>query len=195
MKNNASIILYFIFVITSCNQIGEQQNYNHLAKEESSSSEKSNQIIENCIGKIDSLNIRQSIGCEYAIYGHISENYVLEIKSTLFSRINFSEFHPSINCLTYKIENKELICDLLIFEDRKANLRNLCTDLIISDNPKPSRRISASKGILVGITDNDQQFAYLKFDELVFIDSLNHNMRIEFENLILWKVKNLGMPG
>lgn len=191
MKLIVLFVITIVFCLHSC-QVNSREDNNPKKEVLIKTHEK----FKNCFKEIDSNTVINSIGCNFGIYGLISDKYVIEIKSNIFNEYN-NVFNVN-GCISYSIEENNLNCTLFIFNDKEANLRNLCTDLIIIPNPESIRKIQGINGELKGLSEKHKitSLATFELNNLVFLDSLDGKVKeIKFDKLTLWEVKNLGTPG
>jgi hypothetical protein len=152
-------------------------------------------IFKTCFAHIDTLKIGQSIGCSNGAYKLINNKYVIRILP------NFPIQFDSCYAITIDSSNGKLLTELLVFDNKDANLTNICTDLINTTASKPSRQLYAQSGqLIIGSSDptelngtkTSRTTIFIK--RLLFIDSKTGE-KIELANELLWKVLNTGTPG
>lgn len=181
-------------VLMGCAQ---KQNETNSNKDTPNKKEKSITLEENLyniFGKVDSTNILNSIGCTHGYFGHLSSEFVIRIPSSIYSRQEHKK--------EYNLLNGGLQCELLIFEKDSSHLANLCSDIAVVNFPKPKRRLNAVQGKIKVFFGNTEELwgrqvnnAYIKIENLEFIDTINHHRKIEIKEKFLWQVLNLGTPG
>ena len=148
-----------------------------------------------CFANIDTLKAGQSICCSGGTYKIINDKYVIRI---------FPDFpiqFDSCYSITIDSSNAGRLTELLIFDNKNANLSNICTDIIITNNHSLTRQLIAQSGeIIIGFSDptelygNQTHHTTILIKRLVFVDSKTGET-IEFENEIIWKVLDTGTPG
>jgi len=157
--------------------------------------DKSKNEFATCFADIDSLRAGQSIGCSGGTYMLINDKYVIRIQPIYPIKID------TCYSITIDSSNAEQITELLIFDNNDANLSNICTDIIITNNPVPTRQLHARSGeIIIGFSDptelygNKTHRTTVLIKYLVFIDG-ETGEKIEIENELIWKVLDTGTPG
>jgi hypothetical protein len=149
---------------------------------------------EKCFINIDTLAVGQTIGCVGGAYKLVNDRFVI--------RLNFDLPIQFDSCYTITIDtlNGELT-ELWIFDNKDANLTNVCTDIFITNSPEPTRKLHAKSGQLVmGFSDPTEYYGNLTLRTTVLIKSLvftdfKTGESIELKNELLWKVLDLGTPG
>ncbi|MBK7569223.1 MAG: hypothetical protein IPI31_15485 [Bacteroidetes bacterium] len=157
--------------------------------------DKSKNSFETCFGNIDTSKAGKTKGCSGGTYKLINDKYVIRI---------FPDFNiqfDSCYIVTINSSNAERLTELLIFENNNANLTNICTDIIIVNNPKPTRQLYAQSGqLIIGFSDPIDLYGSptchttILIKRLVFIDRQTGD-KIVIENELLWKVLDTGTPG
>lgn len=186
---NRLIFILTILTFVSCNnQIDSTEN-------SATQPDKSKNTFASCFADIDTSKVGQSIGCSGGTYKLLNEKYVIRV---------FPDFpiqFDSCYSITDDSSNAARLTELLVFDNNDANLLNICTDLIITNNPNPTRQLHAQSGeMIIGFSDPTELYGFkthhttILIKRLLFIDSKSGE-KIEFQNEILWKVLNLGTPG
>ncbi len=150
---------------------------------------KLSKAIATCFGQIDFSMNRPAIGCAAGYYVLASSEYVLHIGSAIHDIFNQGNF----SCTQLQVKGNEISCQLWLFEKEKAHLGNICTDVILVDQPKPIQKLNAVNGTLKVIFTPKDRNAFIKIDKLIFEDSNHQPLRLE--DIILWDVKNIGISG
>lgn len=147
-----------------------------------------------CFANIDTLNVGESRACSGETFKLINDRYVIYL--SLDFPIQFE------SCYTISIDtaNGKKMADLWVFDNKDANLTNICTDILMMNVAKPSRSLSAQRGeLIVAYSDatdygNERPHITVLIKKLVFIDGKTGNT-IEIENELIWKVPDVGTPG
>ncbi len=153
--------------------------------------EKATNTFTTCFANIDTSKTGQTIGCSGWTYKLINDKYVICILPN--GPVQFD------SCYTLTIDSSN--AGLLVFDNKDAHLANICTDVIITNNPTPTRHLYAQSGkIIVGFSDPTELYGNATYHttvlikRIVFVDNKTGG-KIELENELLWKVKDLGTPG
>ena len=184
--------LLFIITILTLVSCTHQSNFkDNYAKQQ----DKPKNTFKTCFADIDTLKAGQSIGCSGGTYKLINNKYVIRILP------DFPIQFDSCYSVTIDRSNAKRLTQLLIFDNKDAHLSNICTDIIITNNPKPTRALTAQSGqLVIGFSDptelygNKTHHTTVLIKKLVFIDGQTGE-KIELENEILWKVLDTGIPG
>jgi len=186
-------LILVLLISLSCNNPAPSPE-DALEKKDSLPAQSTHNSLQCFIG-IDTTNIGQTVGCSYAAYKLLNKNYVIYI------RPDFPIQYDSCYSITIDSTNGKNLTGLLVFDHKNANLNNLCTDLIVTDNPEPSRKLFAQSGSLILAFSNSKDsqgfptnYVTVLIKKLVFID-FKTGKKIEIENELLWKVQDLGTPG
>lgn len=145
-------------------------------------------------GKVDSVQILESIGCYGGYFGRLDSKYVLKIPSSIYSEEK--------GTTTYSLDELGEPCELIIFNKGEAHLGNICTDLIQIGLPKANRILTTTTGKIKVYIGNPEPLwrdtvnnAYVEIERMTFFDSESNQKKIEIKHKYLWKVVNLGTPG
>ncbi|AEA45920.1 hypothetical protein [Fluviicola taffensis] len=184
-------LLFILTILTfaSCN------NQSHTTDNSASEPDKSKKTFATCFAEVDTTKTGQSIGCTGGTYKLINDSYVIRIFP------NFPIQFDSCYTVTIDSSNAERLTELLVFDNKDATLSNICTDIIITNIPNPTRRLHAQSGqLIIGFSDptelygNQTHQTTVLIKKMVFIDPKTGE-KIELENEILWKVLDTGTPG
>ena len=157
--------------------------------------DKSKSTFATCFANLDTSKAGESIACSGKTFKLINERYVIQIFPDL--PIQFD------SCYTIIIDslNGRRLTGLFVFNNKDANLTNICRDVLIINGPAPTKELYAQSGqIIIGFSDptelygNQTYHTTILIKGLVFIDS-STGYKIELENELLWKVLDLGTPG
>ena len=178
-----------ILTLASCN------NQSDSADNSAKQPDKTKNTFAACFADIDTSKAGQSIGCTGGTYKLINDKYVIRIFP------NFPIQFDSCYKITIDSSNARRLTELFVFDNKDASLTNICTDIIITNYPKPTRQLHARSGqLIIGFSDptelygNKTHHTTILIKRLVFIDSKTGD-KIELENEILWKVLDIGTPG
>jgi hypothetical protein len=148
-----------------------------------------------CFKGLDTTDAGPTIGCTEGFYKLIGDSCVVCIHPDLPERTD--------TCYFVNIDgtNGKRFSKLLIFDDKKAGLENLCTDEINLNDPMPSGTLYPQSGQFIlaftapSATDANHRFRVTVFiRSLLFIDEKT-GKKIEIKNEMLWKVVDTGTPG
>lgn len=183
------IFILTILALVSCNNQSDTNDKSALLYN------KSKNTFSTCFADINTSKVGQTIGCSGVTYKLIDDKYVIRI---------FPDFPIQFDsCYTITIDssNARRLTELLIFDNKDANLSNICTDIININNPNPTRQLHAQSGqLIIGFSDptalygNQTHHTTILIKKLLFIDSKTGDKK-ELENELLWKVLDTGTPG
>lgn len=183
------IFILIVLALVCCNKQSDS------VKNSATQTDKSKNTFEAHFADIDTLKTGQSIGCSGGVYKLINDTYVIRILP------DFPVQFDSCYSVTIDSSNAERFTELLVFDKRDANLSNICTDVIITNIPKPTRQLHAQSGqLIIGFSDPTDRYGStthhttVLIKRLVFLDSKTGE-KIELKNEVLWKVLDTGTPG
>lgn len=183
------IFMLAILILAGCS------NQNETTDNSVKQPDKSKNTFATCFADIDSSKTGKTIGCSGGAYKLINDKYVIRI---------FPDFpiqFDSSYIITIDSSNAGRLTELLIFDNKNANLTNICTDIIVINNPNPTRQLQAQSGqLIIGFSDPTELYGKqthhttVLIKKLIFFDTKTGE-KIELKNEILWKVLNTGTPG
>jgi hypothetical protein len=190
------IFILTILTLVSCNNQSDTFDFSAIQYENPAIlPDKSKNTFSTCFADIDTSRAGRALGCSGWTYKLINDKYVIRIFP------NVAVQYDSCYTLTIDSSNAGRLTELLIFDNKDANLSNICTDLINVNIPRPKRKLHAQSGqLIVGFSDptelygNQTHHTTILIKKLVFIDSITGD-KIELENELLWKVLDTGTPG
>ena len=120
------IFILTILTLASCNNKSETTD-NSVRQPD-----KSKNTFVTCFADIDTSKAGQTLGCSGGTYKLINDKYVIRILPDY--PIQFD------SCYTITIDslNAGRLTELLIFDNKNANLTNICTDIKITNNRNPT---------------------------------------------------------
>ena len=149
-----------------------------------------------CFANIDTTKSGKTDGCCNFTYKVINNQYVLCIN------------HEGIpiqydSCIIIEIDslNGSQLAELLVFDKGQANLSLFCSDIQITNIPKPIRHLYAKSGeLIIGFSDTIMIDSWKTYHTTIFIKKLvfkddKTSKEIIIEKELLWKVLNKGMSG
>lgn len=144
-----------------------------------------------CFLSVDTAKVTQARGCYNSYYKIINKQYVL--------KITVLKIPPLGQCLELKSSNQTPLfkATISVYQPGKANLNNVCSDVIIVNNPKPITKRNTSTGdIIVGVSNPTNYYGptfnkvTILVKHLVFYDKKTGET-IEIKNELFWKVLNV----
>lgn len=186
--------ILLLLILSSCNYTGKADKFDSEEKAGTLSAVQKSRFL-NFFTAADTSNTGESVGCAGGVYKLIDNKYVLQIK------MEFSVQLDSCYNIKFNEPSSKISANLLIFDDQKASLDNICTDIINVNHRGPSRQLHALNGhLIVAYSDGAVLYgastyyitAWVK--KIVFIDD-RYGERIIIENELFWKVLNSGTPG
>lgn len=175
--------LLFVSTFTSCDK-------KHLSKE----SDKIQNTFAVCFANVDTTKVGQSISCGNGVYKLINEKYVLWVS------LRFPVQYDSCYIVTIDSLNGIGTAQLVFYPQDKATLADHCNDIIICNNPIPTKTLIAERGqLLIGFSNPTMLQGYktqhtsVLIKNLVFVDK-DTGEKIEIKNELIWKVLYLGTP-
>ncbi|MBL1280644.1 MAG: hypothetical protein COA33_010240 [Fluviicola sp.] len=186
MKNIVAIL--GLLLLASCTGNSEQNNQGDTENE-------LNSKFQEYFQSLDTIQKNYSVGCASGFYKILDERFVIRISPSLdFEYDNIKKLKVGTNSFEVSLE-------LLEFEEGKASLFNICTDMHIGNVAKPINKYTNCIGTLViGKSDPTDYYGNIMprvsiyLDKVIFYDSLG-NEKINIENELLWKVLDRGTPG
>ena len=175
--------LLFVATFTSCDN-------QHLSKE----SDKIQNTFAVCFANVDTTKVGQSISCGNGVYKLINEKYVLWVS------LRFPVQYDSCYIVTIDSLNGIETAQLVFYPQDKATLANHCSDIVICNNPIPTKTLIAERGqLLIGFSNPTMLQGYKTQHTSVFIKNLvfvdkDTGEKIEIKNELIWKVLYLGTP-
>lgn len=147
-----------------------------------------------CFMGLDTTKKSKTLGCAGWTYKLLNSQYLIRINPNLPVQFD-SCIHVTIDSV-----NANHMTELLVFANNKANLTSVCKDVIIINNPEPTRKLIANRGRLIigyypapkGSAARHLTTVYIVY--LVFMDSKTGKL-IEIKDELLWKVPDMGFPG
>ena len=178
--------LFVVFLAASCGQINNSTTLSAV----------NNQQAVSCFENIDTTKAGQALCCSGSISKLINDEYVISISyaSLISYRLD------SCYMITVDSTNRRMV-ELLVFKKSQASLINICTDVIITNTPEPTAHLFAQSGELQFLFNEPIEYYGNMMDHVsVFIKRLVFNdvksgRKIEFENELIWKVLDTGIPG
>lgn len=150
---------------------------------------------EDSFADIDTTMAGQSIGCAAGTYKLINDKYVIHILH------QFPVHFDSCYSVTIDSMQNGFIIELFVFDNNNANLTNICTDVIVTNNPGPTRLLNAQSGqLIIGFSDPLDYYGHMShhtsilIKNLVFVDAKTGE-KIELKDELIWKVLDRGIPG
>lgn len=147
-----------------------------------------------CFTGLDTTKKSKTLGCAGWTYKLLNSQYLIRINPNL--QVQFDScIHVAVDSV-----NADHMTELLVFANNKANLTSVCKDVIIINNPEPTRKLIANSGKLIigyypapkGSGARHLTTVYIEY--LVFVDSKTGKL-IEIKDELLWKVPDMGFPG
>ena len=153
-----------------------------------------NRVMQLCFNENDTTNAGQSIGCNGSNFKLINNQYVIGFH--FYAPLQFD------SCLVVTIDSSiAQLIELSIYDQKNANLNNICTDVIIVNNPKPSRILHPMRGrFTIAYNKAINQFGEKALQTTILIQHIEFrdtktDDKITIENELLWKVIDLGIAG
>ncbi|MDJ1500016.1 hypothetical protein [Xanthocytophaga agilis] len=159
----------------------------------------------NCLAGVDTTKGDEAIGCVGNYYKLIDQQYVLKIDIADFLRKNsLSEYQDScfqIRISTDKVLSAGVFAELQVFNKGESNLSSICTDIIITNTPKPQRILTDVSGSIIIQYNGEQDYYGSKRSVFTFfVERLSFKDKVAQKEVVikdqlLWKVIDLGMAG
>ncbi len=186
MKNILTI--FGIFLLGACTQNNTTENVH-------TSYEIMNSSFHEYFDELDTTRTDNTIGCVSGFFKKLDANYVIRIVP------NLDLVYNSIEKYEIKGFTNDLVLELFEYKEGKANLTNICTDILVVNNPEPIQKYSNCKGTVVIGKSNPTQYygnemprVSIHLKNLIFYDSLGNEV-LKIKDELLWKVLHLGTPG
>ena len=183
------LFIFFVLTLSSCNN---RQDNTHNLKTQTKTSANN---FATCFKNIDTSKAGKSISCSGGVYKLINGKYVLHISA------DFPVQFDSCYNIIIDTSNAKHLTELLSFKNNEANLTNICTDVFVTNIPKPTKQLFAQIGqLIIGFSDPTELYGTKTYrttiliKNLVFVDSVTGE-KTEIKNELIWKVLNLGTPG
>lgn len=143
-----------------------------------------------CFSSVDTTKSKEAIGCYNSFYKIINKQYVLKIAVFKMPLLG--------QCLQLISSNQAPFfrATISVYQPGKANLDNVCSDVVIVNTLKPIINKNTSTGnIIVGVSNPTDYYGRtfnkvsILVKRLVFYDKKT-GKTIEIKNELFWKVLN-----